>query len=199
LSPYHNTIYIVDAGSGQFTWGIPYTVEGGANPVANYDLMCDLANTNSWFSTGVVSGVQASATDPLFASRPGTARWRVETVWGISCTPTRATINTTRSNIKSSAASTSVLDKTGLSLEVFINPNPATDMVMIQYPVGYKKYQLQVVDALGRIVYNEQLTADGAYKGMITKQMDVSSFRKGIYIINIQTENGNTFKRLAIQ
>ena len=199
LSPYHNTIYIIDAGSGQFTWSLPYTVEGGANPVANYDLMCDLANANSWFSTGTVAGTQPSATDPGFATRPGTARWRVETIWSITCTPTRSSINTTRSNIKSSAASTSIIDKTGSGMEILVNPNPASDMVMIQYPVGYKKYQLQIVNALGQIVYNEQLGADGAYKGMITKQIDVSAFKKGIYIINIQTEYGNTFKRLAIQ
>lgn len=199
LSAYHNTIYIIDAGNGNFDWNLPYTIEGGANPVANYNLDCDLANANSWFATGgSVTGTQSSVGDPSFLTRPGTARWRVSTAWSITCTPTRSGINTTRSNIKSSAASTGILNKLSNG-EIQLYPNPATETVTIQYAAGYKKYQLQVFDALGQVVYNETLASIGTSNGLITKQLDVSTFKKGIYIVNIQTENGSIFKRLAIQ
>ncbi|MBA3706763.1 MAG: T9SS type A sorting domain-containing protein [Bacteroidetes bacterium] len=197
LSPYHNTVYITYAGSGQFNWNLPYTIEGGANPVANYDLICDLANTDSWFSTGTVAGTQPSATDPAFATRPGTARWRVRTVWSITCTPTRNQINTTRSNIKSSAATVNIVNNS--MGQMLIYPNPASENLTIQYPAGYKKYQLQILNALGQVVYNEQLSGDTANNGLITKQVDVSLFRKGIYTLNMQTERGNSFTRFAVQ
>ncbi|MGQ0829166.1 MAG: PKD domain-containing protein, partial [Bacteroidota bacterium] len=197
LSQYHNTIYITDAGSGQFDWNDPYTIEGGGNPVLNYILICDSVNAENWFPVGTVSGTQASATDPLFASRPNTSRWRVKTAWGINCTPTRGTIVTTRSNIKAASISTSVVN--GMLDQLLIYPNPASESLTIQYPAGFKKYQLQVIDALGQLVYNEELSSSVSNKGNLTKQLDVSSFRKGIYIINIQTESGNIIKRIAIQ
>ncbi len=199
LSPYHNTIYIMYSGSGQFDWNLPYTIEGGANPVANYNLICDSANAENWFQTGVVAGTQSSAGDPDFVNRPVTARWRVNTDWSISCTPTRAGIITTRSNIKHAGALTTlVTEKGSFNNDFILYPNPATSEVTIK-SAGLTSGRLQIFDALGQLVYDQAFAAGSANNGTLTKTLNTSSFPKGVYIVNMQTENGNAFKRLVIQ
>lgn len=50
----------------------------------------------------------------------------------------------------------------------------------------------------GKIVYNEELNNEGSNKGTVSHQVDISTLTKGIYIVNVQTERGSTFKRLVI-
>jgi hypothetical protein len=86
-----------------------------------------------------------------------------------------------------------------LNTSVNVYPNPADNNITIEYPAGFKKYQLQLFDALGQMVYNEELQDDGSYTGTLSKQVDISSLTKGIYIVSVQTEYGSTFKRLIVQ
>ncbi|MGQ0828456.1 MAG: T9SS type A sorting domain-containing protein [Bacteroidota bacterium] len=191
LSPYHNTIYMAyNPANGQALWN-SYEIEGASNPVSSYVLKRDNDGTGTWAIVGGVTGTQNTVADPAFATYPN-GRWRIETQWSISCTPTRGTIVTTRSNIKSSAAPIGIMENPAEQL--FIHPNPATESVTIQYHAVNKNCQLQVFDAIGQLVYNETLAA-----GRHTKQINVSTFKKGFYIISIQSESGNTFKRLTIQ
>ena len=91
------------------------------------------------------------------------------------------------------------VENADINAQFNLYPNPAGTEVTIEYPVGFKKYQLQLFDALGQLVYDEQLNDDGSYNGVLSHKMDVSSFQKGIYIVSVGTESGNTFKRLIIQ
>ncbi|MGZ4075607.1 MAG: hypothetical protein ACXVDZ_18820, partial [Bacteroidia bacterium] len=88
MSPYHNTIYIVDDGLGDFSWSIPYGIEGSSSPVINYVLLCDTAGVGVWGPVSTVLGADTIASDPGFVSHSSVANWRVKTAWGISCTPT---------------------------------------------------------------------------------------------------------------
>lgn len=51
MSQYHNTIYVVDNGSGQYTWNL-YAIENAPNPVTNYLLMRDDNGTGNWHQIG---------------------------------------------------------------------------------------------------------------------------------------------------
>lgn len=195
LSPFHNTLYIVDNGSGQFTWNPSYTIEGSANPVNNYILKRDNNGSGTWTTVASVTGNQNTIADPAYSNYPQ-GKWRVETDWALICDPTRAGVNTTRSNIKSSAVAISVNELANKVINVY--PNPATDEITIESPVGSNS-SLKIFDALGQLVFEEALNNDQASKGMLTKQLNVNSFRKGIYIINVQTESGSIIKRLTIQ
>lgn len=189
LSLYHNTIYIIDAGLGQFTWSIPYTIEGGANPVANYILLCDTANVDVWSPVATVSGTQSSATDPGFVNHSAIANWRVKTAWSITCDPTRATINTTRSNIKRGMVTniTEVLNNV-----ISLYPNPATGIVTIQMPQFKQPSSIVIYNAVGQEV-NRINTSQ------MMQEINISEFAPGIYTVAVQTQAGQVFKKLVIQ
>jgi hypothetical protein len=190
MSPYHNTIYIIDAGLGQFTWSIPYTIEGGGNPVANYVLLCDTANIDFWTPVSTVAGTQSSAVDPGFSNHAVIANWRVKTAWSITCDPTRATINTTRSNIKRGSMVTGINEF--LTNNVIIYPNPASNYFTIQQPQFIKASTISIYNALGELVYQTSTSN-------LSETIATENFAKGIYTINIQTQVGNVFKKLIIQ
>ncbi len=124
----------------------------------------------------------------------------LESNWATSCNSTRATINTTRSNIKSAAFITiGIVEATILENEVIVYPNPASSSLTVQYPLGFEKYNLQIFDAVGQVVFSEQLNDASGATGTSNKQIDVSNFAKGMYILSVQTEYGSTYKRIVIQ
>lgn len=195
LSPYHNTIYIIDAGLGQFTWSLPYAIEGAPNPVSNYVLLCDTANVDIWGPVGVVSGTQTSATDPGFSDHSSIANWRVKTNWSITCEPTRATVNTTRSNIKHAAVGTGIIAFKGDPASVFIYPNPAKDEVSVFLSPDIKNAVIKIINLMGQTVYEEKLQTSG---GNLNLKLDVSGYSKGIYNVRIENGNSSVIKKLVI-
>lgn len=197
MSNFHSTIHLQNLGNGNFQWTL-YDMENAGNPVNYYRLYRDDNSTGAFLPVSLtIPGGNTTYTDVNYATYPN-ANYRVDVNWNITCTPTRSGINTTRSNIKASSAVISV-EELMLNNAIQVYPNPATDMVTIQYPSGNKNYQLKIFDALGQLVYNEALANTAGSNGSFTKQIDVSGFRKGIYIVSVQTENGNAFKRLTIQ
>ncbi|MCW3083536.1 MAG: hypothetical protein JWP12_902 [Bacteroidetes bacterium] len=191
-SNYHNTIYIVDNGLGQFTWNPLYTIENGANPVDNYALMRDDNNTGTWNQVAITAGTQNTLVDPNYATYPN-GRWYVETVWGITCTPTRATVNTTRSNIKHAALMTGI-QTTELS-SVMLYPNPATEAVTLELPALNENTSVKIMNSLGQLVYDQNVSATNA---RTTKEINTSGFAKGIYTISIESGMTRVFKKLVI-
>jgi hypothetical protein len=192
LSPYHNTIYIVDDGLGAFSWSIPYTIEGQANPVANYILLCDTANVDVWGPVSVVSGSVTTATDPGFSNHSSIANWRVKTGWSISCDPAaRTTVNTTRSNIKSGSLSTGITREI-LSASVVVFPNPASDQLIISLSPQISKALLKIENITGQTLLQENINSAAA------KVVDVSIYPKGIYLLSIESNNSKIFKKIVI-
>lgn len=199
LSAHHRTIFLqANQGVGgvvNLNW-VPY--EGAT--VSFYRILRDSTGTGAFVAIDSVPGANTVYTDVAPPTTTANFRYLLESIWSTSCSPTRAGINTTRSNIKSVAAVATLLANHELmDKAIQLYPNPATETLNIQYPSGLKKCQLQLFDALGQLVYEEELSNEAASNGVITKQLDVSTFRKGIYFINVQTEYGSTFKRLAIQ
>lgn len=192
-SNYHNTIYIVDNGSGQFTWNPLYTIENSANPVDNYRLMRDDNNTNSWSQVAITAGTQNTLVDPSYASYPN-GRWYVETVWGITCDPTRATVNTTRSNIKH--ALSVGIQTPDLANSVMIYPNPASDNVMIELPSINESIIVKIMNPIGQVVYDQVVTSSPGTKTV--KQVNTAAFAKGVYTVTIETGTTKVFKKLVI-
>ena len=194
LSPYHNTIYILDIGSGQFSWNAPYTIEGEANPVLNYKLICDTAGLDAWFVVGTVAGTQTLAVDANFADHTNNPIWRVKTDWGISCDPTRAPVNTSRSNKKAGITTIGIESAVMLNAAVTVYPNPAKDNVTIAFSALTENAQLKIVNVLGQTVFNEIIIASPGKK---VKQINTSNFTKGIYTVVVETSTEKVLKNLV--
>lgn len=199
LSNHHRTIFLqANQGVGgvvNLNW-VPY--EGAT--VDFYRIMRDTTGTGPFVAIDSVPGSNTVYTDVAPPVNGTNVRYLLESNWATTCTPTRATVNTTRSNIKHVALIiTGDVEQTIMNTSINVYPNPADDKITVEYPSGFKKYSLQLFDALGQMVINEQLTNDGTGNTTLSHQLDVSSLKKGVYIVNIQTEYGSTFKRLVIQ
>jgi hypothetical protein len=198
LSNHHRTIFLqANQGVGgvvNLNW-VPY--EGAT--VDFYRILRDTLGSGPFVAIDSVPGSNTVFTDLTPPMGAVNVRYLLESNWSTVCTPTRATVNTTRSNIKHVAMITTDIEQTIMNTVINVYPNPADEMITVEYPGGFKKYSLQVFDAIGQLVINEQLSDDSAGTGLLTRQLDVSILTKGVYIVNLQTESGSTFRRLVIQ
>jgi hypothetical protein len=189
LSPYHQSIFVQQSNQN-FSWNA-YTIEGVSTPVSGYQFLRDDNNTGAWH--GLVNTAGLATTDPNYASFPN-GNWRVQ-AFGLSCTPTRATINTTRSNIKHSISIG--IQTNEISLQgVTIYPNPANESVTIELEQQVGATTIKIINVLGQVMEAEiMLPASGT---KILKQINTSNFAKGIYTIVIETNKAKAFRKLVI-
>ncbi|WP_170178570.1 T9SS type A sorting domain-containing protein [Flammeovirga pectinis] len=82
-----------------------------------------------------------------------------------------------------------VTDIKGIESEIIkIYPNPASDILNIQFPSDAKNSQLTIRTYTGTVLFDKQLNIYNS-----TYTMDISSFIKGLYLIEINT--GKVFKK----
>jgi hypothetical protein len=198
LSNHHRTIFLqANQGVGgvvNLNW-VPY--EGAT--VDFYRVLRDTLGNGTFVAIDSVPGSNTVYTD-LTPPISSNVRYLLESNWSVSCTPTRATVNTTRSNIKNVAmVALDVAEQAILNTQINVYPNPADEFVTIEYPSGFKRYTLQLFDALGQLVVNEELSEENSGNVTLSHRLNVSALNKGVYIVNITTESGSTFKRLVIQ
>ncbi len=195
LSLYHNTIYIVYNGLGQFSWNPLYTIEGSANPVNNYVLMRDDTSSGNWQQVAITAGTQSTIVDPNYANYPA-GSWRVETIWNISCDPSRAIINTSRSNIRAQIAGPILGVEEPQQVFVDFAPNPFSSQtqITVRTTTGKINCVFELYDETGRIVRTALINGPK----FILDKADLSS---GIYFYSISDkESGNATKgKLIVQ
>jgi hypothetical protein len=199
LSNLHRTIFLqANQGVGgvvNLNW-VPY--EGAT--VDFYRILRDTLGSGVFVAIDSVPGSNTVFTDLAPPTSSITVRYLLESNWSVTCTPTRATVNTSRSNIKQVAlVITGDVEQAIMNNNINVYPNPADDMITVEYPAGFKKYSLQLFNSLGQMVINENLNDDGSGNTTLSHQLDISSLTKGVYMVNVQTEYGSTFRRLVIQ
>jgi hypothetical protein len=194
MSPYHNTIYITDNGSGQFTWNL-YSIENSANPVTNYLLMRDDNGTGAWHQVGSTAGTQQTLNDPNYTNYLNGA-WRVETVWGISCTSTMRIGSSVQSTIVKSKSNISNNRTMGVknNAEKLLNvyPNPTNGNISITFGPS-EKTVVRVTSLLGEEVFSATYPA-----GTAKCDVDLSRYQGGTYLVQVTT-NAQTFQRRIIK
>jgi hypothetical protein len=192
MGPWHKSIFVNQTG-GVFTFN-DYSIEGVAVPVPQLNQYLLLRDDNSTGNWNILSANASSPmNDPAFASFPN-ARWRVETDWTINCDATRATVNTTRSNIKGAGLSIGI-EKETLNIDFTLYPNPADGNVMIEIPPQSSKCMIKMYDQLGKIVTEDILIGPSTMK--TSYKLDLSGFAKGIYTITLENEKGRSYRKLV--
>ncbi|MEI6490020.1 MAG: T9SS type A sorting domain-containing protein [Bacteroidota bacterium] len=180
LSPYHNTIFMIN-NNGNFSWSQLYTIEGAANPVLSYILMRDDYGTGLWHAVQSVAGNQNSVTDPQYSTYQSAGAWRIETQWNIACTPTR-NFNNSLSNWFSNNPTVGMHDILSNN-SVTIAPNPASSVFTITSAE-------KIIDIKMRNVLGKAITPTLSKGASGETTIDISSFAKGIYFVEVFTENG---------
>lgn len=169
LSPLHRSIFMTRSG-GTFTWN-HYENHGEAIPLYAYMLYRDDNSTGAWHSVQAVSGTSSTVADPDFALYPN-ARWRVETVWGITCSS-----NPSISNVRSMLASG--LSEEEMAANTSIYPNPAKDFIEIETEL--KDCLVSIYDNTGKLVFKETIRGK--------TRIGISDLTSGLYFMQLNSEN----------
>ena len=193
LSNYHNTIYIVDVGNGQYLWNPVYTIENTANPVTNYVLMRDDNNTGNFQQVAITAGTSNTLNDINYANYP-LANWRVDAL-GFNCNPTlrlaSGNNNTLTVRVKSHsnqnnnrvAGINSANNNTSLN----VYPNPSTGNITITN--SQKIDELKVSDVLGNIIYETKLADQ-----KVTLHLETA----GVYFITVISGKTSSIKKVVV-
>jgi serine protease AprX len=84
------------------------------------------------------------------------------------------------------------LDVSSLS----IWPNPASTKINFDYPPSNEVSNFMLIDIQGSVVYQDRITKTD---GVNRRQIDVSSFAKGIYILKIEQGNTSTQRKVVLK
>ena len=89
----------------------------------------------------------------------------------------------------SAAATTTTVIATEALSSLTAYPNPTSGKAQVTFTSDRDaKYTLKVVDMIGKVLINEALPVIEGYN---TKDINLENLSKGIYIISVQTEEGN--------
>lgn len=187
MSPYHNTIYILNS-SGNFYWTQPYTIEGGINPVSSYVLMRDDNSNGNWQAVASVAGTQQIVNDPLYSIFQNTASWKVVAQFSVTCDPTRS-INTSQSNIYSNNPTVSIKEN-ALTNSMSIFPNPSSGPTSISYTLKKNsKVIIDIYNTLGQkievIENNEQQIGEYKYNFNFKEK----GLQNGVYFVKFTVDD----------
>lgn len=190
LSPYHNTIFMTN-NNGNFNWGL-YTIENGPNPVNAYVLMRDDYSNGNWNAINSVSGTQQTVSDPAYSNWQATASYRIQTLWNITCTPSRinpdalTSYNASLSNI---SGLLSAVNETSLNDLISVYPNPTMGAFTIYNYSQDKNCSLKITNAIGETVLE---------KAMSKKEENIHlTGAKGIYFLHLKTPAGVAVKKIV--
>ncbi len=197
LSPYHNTIFN-NKTSGTFTWNA-YQIEGQPVPLPSsllitYDLWRDDQSNGNWHLVNSVTGSQLTQTDVSWNTvLDSTASWRILTNWTIGCTPSHASINTSRSNIRQgSKAVASGISQYELNQSVNVYPNPANDRVTVAVSGAVlTDANVSIYNIVGELVFQTPMHSSAL-------NLDISTYPKGLYMLVIGNKGASAFKKLII-
>jgi PKD repeat protein len=193
-SLYHNTIHLQNLGNGNLQWTL-YEIEGTSNPVTFYRVYRDDLGTGNFLPiSSTIPGGNTTYTDVNYALYP-LSRYRVDVAWSISCSPTRASVNTTRSNIKNGSSTTTGIQDKSLNDHLLVYPNPASENITVEF-LGGRSNELSVYNSFGQVVYSELIINNEV---VMKKTFDISNLQKGIYYIRLTCESKTFFERIAIQ
>jgi len=187
LSPYHNTLFMTN-NNGNFSWQL-YTIENGPNPVNAYVLMRDDYSNGNWNAINSVAGTQQTVSDPAYNNWQSTASYRIQTIWNITCTPTRVTqqimasYNSSKSNISGLLSS---MNETSLNELITVFPNPTTGIINIYFP--FMATEIFITDVVGKKVFIGNKNEN---------TFDISAISKGIYFLSVRTENGIAVRKMV--
>ncbi len=83
-------------------------------------------------------------------------------------------------------------------LNVKIQPNPSTGMVTLHGSLGKSNQFLtvEICDMMGHILKSEIIESESS--GLLSKVIDLSSFKEGIYFVNLKHDNISEMKRLVL-
>ena len=125
---------------------------------------------------------------------PGTSyHWQVRAVCGSSANVS----GFTSYNTFSTSSNRITAGDAELALNLNVYPNPTDGMFNISFvSEELDDFEITVIDAFGKVIsYEEKQDFVGEY----TKSVDISAYAKGIYMVQIKTQESFITKRIVLQ
>lgn len=186
LSLFHGTIFCDEPSSGFFDWN-DYEIEGSPSPTLQYVMLRNDSIGGTWHSVDTVSGSVTDYIDALAASFPD-GEWRVRTIWPITCTPTKASVSTSRSNVRNRGMLSGVNQAEKENTQVVVYPNPTTDGISIRLISG-SATRISLKSLNGSVLNSFVPTVNNLYLSM-------NEYSSGMYILEIETPNSKIIKKI---
>jgi sugar lactone lactonase YvrE len=182
MSPYHQSIYIQDAQTGNFTWNY-YFIEGIGNiQTASYILWRQNVLTGASTTVGATSANVANDAQYSNLSQNGNVKWYVSTS-GFNCNPSQRSAVVSKSRTKSNNSNERQFPS-GIDAYLFepgfftLYPNPAKSSVNIRLSLVTKELDYKLTDASGRIVAEQKLDPAG-------QEINTEGIPAGLYFVTI--------------
>ena len=79
---------------------------------------------------------------------------------------------------------------------LFRSPNPTNGLFELKFnSASAQNYKVTVLNTLGEIVYEYQLND---FAGEHKRNIDLSSFSKGVYVVNVSTATKNVMRKITV-
>ena len=77
-----------------------------------------------------------------------------------------------------------------------VYPNPSRDIFNVSFTSeDVQNLEVRIINVIGEVVYTENLEQ---FVGQYTKQVDLVTYTKGVYFLEITTDNGVVNKKLIV-
>jgi hypothetical protein len=194
---YHRTMFLAPPVYGTNSVTLNWNLYVG-QAVNYYRILRDTTGAgNAWdvVDTSVNPGVTTWVDNNLPTGANTNILYRVEVDWVTTCDPSRAVINTSRSNIKSQAVNVGVgIAAEDISDLFAVYPNPAKDVLNVDLKKGMKGLVIEVYDVLGQLVYSAKPSSS---ENRLV--INTSALSSGVYFIRFNSDNGKGVKKLVIE
>lgn len=193
LSNHHRTLFmqasVGTSGEANLSWSM---YEGQS--VDYYRIIRDSTLAGNWEVIDSVPGTNNVYTDwspPITVTQ---CRYRIQTVWQVSCNPTRNII-TSESNLEDLIVNG--IHDNGATFPVQLFPNPTNSVITIVTPASSEGITYEVMDATGRVVMTKKENS-GANGRQVT-QLDLSGLADGAYTIVITSDGVKQHEKVILQ
>ena len=141
-----------------------------------------IAKSYQWYNNG--TPILSATANTYVANTPGQYSVTVTNAFGCSTSSTIVIANVGVQNKEQLA-----------SLKVY--PNPANDIITINANSAIEKeVTIQIFDMNGKLLFNEKLLLS---KGEISKTIKIDDWSKGIYLLQLHTNDGNTTQQKIVK
>ena len=178
----------------RFTWDLPSN--GDVYSFCRLKMRADTSGGISWFNVGGMGVVYPTTTKDKSGLVPGMS-YRAQTrTW---CSPTGGAYNSLNwSSLIYWTQPTSVRVEGGSAIaNLDVYPNPSRDIFNVTFTSeDAQDLEVRVINVVGEVVYTENLDQ---FIGEYSKQVDLATYTKGVYFLEITTNNGVINKKLILQ
>jgi hypothetical protein len=83
----------------------------------------------------------------------------------------------------------------GLESGLLVYPNPAHDRLVVKLPAGTGKYNIEMFNVLGAVVFSDKAIATSEQ----TVELNLSGKPKGIYFLSVEVNHEKVTRKIIIE